>query len=126
MTDAEVLIDDAVATVTLGGKPYRVAALSIRKSIAWTKVVSASLMESAGYAQRVAQAKNTDEQLAAAQEAAKQCETERVLSWLESHANVPAEALEDATAREVVAAFGVLWPIENPTGDLRKILTTKP
>lgn len=124
-TDTEILMEDGARTVTIAGEKYTVKALPIRRSIAWTKAVTKYITERGAVAARMQAAKTEAEQLEALREITATSETEAVLDWVLSHGSIPAEAVENASAAEVIDAFGVLWKIENPTSGLQAILTKR-
>jgi len=124
-TDAEILMEDSATTATIAGEKYAVKALPIRRSIAWTKAVTKYITERGVAAARMQAAKTEAEQIEALREVTASSEIEAVLEWVLSHGSIPAEAVENASAAEVIDAFGVLWKIENPTSGLQAILTKR-
>lgn len=124
-TDAEILMEDSATTATIAGEKCAVKALPIRRSIAWTKAVTKYITERGVVAARMQAAKTEAEQIEALREVTASSEIEAVLEWVLSHGSIPAEAVENASAAEVIDAFGVLWKIENPTSGLQAILTKR-
>jgi len=132
MNDTNVLIEDGAVQLKIGAGTIAVKALNIESSVQWTKRV-----RSAWYAQAcknltlgkvLADTKTPDEDrltaLDNAMASGAACDLLMVRDLLGEHSPtiLTAEALAQATAQQIVAAFEMIFQLENPMKRLRNLM----